>query len=393
MRIIMNTLEIKNFGPIRDVNVVIRPLTVFIGQQGCGKSTISKVYTICQDVQWVLDVLQGKDTIIEPFEKLGISEFFQKDTFIRYTVEEDYPYEIQFDKAKFSVKNKSHLSDEKFKASLLYIISESNKALLSRIGITESELSKLPNQYSALLRANARLVLYVPAERNLIGNLSPFIMNLMLADIPLNGSLKEYMSIYERAKAKYPSFDVPFLSVRFTQESGKEKLYISENKAISFYAGSSGIQSVLPMLMVIKYSCDINCFNCFVIEEPEQNLYPMNQYALLRSLLSYRSRYILTTHSPYLLAALNVFLLAGNLVKDDRFKEEVYNIIPENETLNPDDVAVYAINKLQNEPNLINLIDSKTGLIDVNSLDGVSEYISDIFDQLMRVKMNKTKSK
>lgn len=385
----MKTLIIKRFGPIRDLQVEIRPITIFIGQQGCGKSTVSKVFTICQDVQWVLDILRGSESINEPFEKLGISEFFQQDTFIRYQVDDEYPYDIVYENQRFTVINKSGLPDKDFQDWLLYIISESNRGLLNRIGITENDLSQIQNQYSALLRANARLVLYVPAERNLIGNLSPYIMNLMLADIPLNGSLKEYMSIYERAKTKYPSFEVPFLSVRFAQESGMERLYVSENQSISFNAGSSGIQSVLPMLMVIKYSKDVSCFNYFVIEEPEQNLFPMNQYELLRLLLSYQSQYIFTTHSPYLLSALNVFLLASKLAVDSSLIEAVYKTVPESQFFNPDDVAVYSINNASHESNVTSLIDTDTGLIDVNSLDGVSEFISDKFNQLMRIRTKK----
>lgn len=387
----MNSLIIKNFGPIRDLQVEIRPITLFIGPQGCGKSTVSKVFTIVQDAQWALDILQKKDSVFEAFDKFSISEFFQKETYIRYKGD-DYPYDVIYEQGTFHVKAPSKVSSRKLEKILLEAIAKSNKGLLARIGISEKELPQLQNMYSELLRANARFVLYVPAERNLIGNLSQYIMNFILADIPLNGSLKEYISIYERAKAKISTYDAPFLNVRYMQENNEERLYVSENQHISFQAGSSGVQSVLPMLMVINYSRTVKCFDCFVIEEPEQNLFPKNQLDLLQLLLSYKARYIFTTHSPYLLSALNVLLLAGKLTKQGNIpKEEISKVVSEDVFLDSENVAVYSINQSSDKANVTNLIDSKTGLVNVNSLDGVSEVIAEQFNQLMSIAMKYSK--
>ena len=67
----------------------------------------------------------------------------------------------------------------------------------------------------------------------------------------------------------------------------------------------------------------------FVIEEPEQNLFPQTQIDLLYHLISEinhgrNHRLVLTTHSPYILYALNNCLLAY-LVKDkiDAEKEKI----------------------------------------------------------------------
>ena len=64
----------------------------------------------------------------------------------------------------------------------------------------------------------------------------------------------------------------------------------------------------------------------FVIEEPEQNLFPDTQCELLYFLLSCLNhgkahRAIITTHSPYILYALNNCILA-NIVRDDVPEEE-----------------------------------------------------------------------
>lgn len=61
--------------------------------------------------------------------------------------------------------------------------------------------------------------------------------------------------------------------------------------------------------------------SCFVniVEEPEQNLYPNSQKALMeclvRSIQCPSNRLIFTTHSPYILGTVNNCLYAGNLME------------------------------------------------------------------------------
>ena len=45
-------LNIENFGPVKHLDIEIKPLTLFIGTQGSGKSTISKIITIFRNQEW-----------------------------------------------------------------------------------------------------------------------------------------------------------------------------------------------------------------------------------------------------------------------------------------------------------------------------------------------------
>ena len=75
-------LIIRNFGPIKDMDVVIRPCTIFIGSQGSGKSTAAKVLTICRDLSWYLSIINHDDDVLEPFKKFCIDEYFKVDTYL-----------------------------------------------------------------------------------------------------------------------------------------------------------------------------------------------------------------------------------------------------------------------------------------------------------------------
>ena len=78
-------LYIKNFGPIPELNITIRPFTIFIGSQGTGKSTIAKVLTIFNDYWFWDGIINQSPTLFEEFSLMGISKYFNEDTIIRFT--------------------------------------------------------------------------------------------------------------------------------------------------------------------------------------------------------------------------------------------------------------------------------------------------------------------
>ena len=49
MKIVYERLTVCHFGPISNLDITIRPMTLFIGTQGSGKSTIAKLLTFCRE--------------------------------------------------------------------------------------------------------------------------------------------------------------------------------------------------------------------------------------------------------------------------------------------------------------------------------------------------------
>lgn len=351
-------LEIKNFGPVKNLNIEIKPLTLFIGTQGSGKSTISKLIAIFRNKEWQKQVIKSQELSMKSFIDFNIDEYFQKDSFIAYSNEET---EIIFLEGKFTVKE---------------------KASNSSIDQTENSM------------------LYIPAERNLVGNLSSALASIILAKVPLSETIIEYMSLFEKAKKEFPKYEIPFLGVRYEKKEGKERIVVSEEgKDLPLNACSSGLQSVLPMIMVIDYALKNESFDSFVIEEPEQNLFPENQRELLKFICSKQNnehfeQCIITTHSPYLLSCLNVLMLASKLLQDESIKEEVERIVAPSYIVNPSNVAVYGLYpNAEDEEYCKSLISERTSLISVNELDSVSEVIGEDFDKLYRLYMNTLKKK
>lgn len=388
-------LIVKNFGPITDLDIEIRPLTIFIGTQGSGKSTISKLLTICRDVRWWLQILKEEDAT-KPFVDFGINEYFQDGSYFSYFIDDEE--ELNYEKGKFNLKIKGNEKKETSIKILTYLIKQSSVSVLGEEGMSKENLSD-PHTIN-FLNANSRMGLYILAERNLVGNLSDSLASIMLHQIPLSNPLLEYMSIFEKAKKEFSTYDFPYFGVKFVKKEGKERIeLLNKSKDLPLSACSSGLQSALPMLMVIDYALKADCFNSFVVEEPEQNLFPENQrevlgFVAMRLMNKKENKFVITTHSPYLLSCLNVLMLAYRLQGHEEIRKQVNEIINPNYAINPEKVAVFSLNpKTDGKPCCKSLISEKTGFVSVNELDSVSEIIGDDFDRLYNLYRQVNKQK
>lgn len=372
-------LVVRNFGPITNLDIDFRKLTLFIGDQGSGKSTLSKLLTICRDMNWWSQLLENADSndIKKPFYDFGINEYFMNDTYINYTMQ---GLVIKYENEAFSIVS-NDISKDDIKNYFLYL----NK----KLGYGQDSVqADIDNASKAFLDSIARMILYNPAERNLVGNLSEATASLWSAGIPLPKPLLEYMGLFERATKLFPRYEIPVFKVNYVKKDNKNMIELrGKEKLISLSASSSGLQSAIPMLMVIDYALKTNSFDSFVIEEPEQNLFPKNQFEMLGFVTSrlwhpnQRRQFIITTHSPYLLSSLNMLMLAYKLQHIEEVREEAEKIIVPGYTVNPDDVAVYSLDP-ESDEYCKSLISGKTGLVSVNELDSVSEIIGDDFDRL-----------
>ena len=125
----------------------------------------------------------------------------------------------------------------------------------------------------------------------------------------------------------------------------------------------------------------------FIIEEPEQNLFPQTQLDLMEDIISccnnerHPSVAIITTHSPYVLSAINILMFAGKLVTMGVNPEEFSDTVPSNCIIAPEEVEVYAVK----DGTCHSIKEPNTGLINQNDLDSASEYNASLFDRLYRL--------
>ena len=369
----MASITIKYVGALKVVSLDIKRVNVFMGPQASGKSTIAKIIS----------------------QALWAEKHF-------LTMGEEYDfYQGLLD---FHNMDKNYFSNPK--AEIIY---ESPWCVI-RMKYEEGKRTPktvYEKRKNKKLYHNAKIE-YIPAERNFVAsieNISKYT--------GIRNNTTHFLYDWYTAKSSYQrkkSFDVALpdlsFSYRYKESEERDIIRVADNE-VTLQAGSSGQQSLLPLLLVaeevlvstyntqrifspaeiahlkkkapdlasviddvlaemgkrartkqiekslqglwqkIGYQADYGCTH-LVVEEPEQNLYPSTQRGLLNHLVAYLSKdtehqhtLTLTTHSPYILYALNNCMLAG-LVEQEN--PDAIEKIPTTTRINPADVGLWLLN-------------------------------------------------
>lgn len=383
----MRKLIVRNFGPVNDVEIELRGINLFIGSQSIGKSTLAKLITILTDhLSLCRLVFGGNDMWDSQLKEYGLDAYRDDKYKIIYDMNED-GWNLHIEIHSGNVTSYLYENDKRItnKRSIINTIMNSKT-----IYHEDSVLKTLRDSPGSIVNIMTNS-LYVPAERiicSVIDNLLPAIA-LAKSTVPVN--LLRFMVDLNNAKSLYSQYDVPLLDILYKQESSKDYIVVKANeKTIPLTLASSGVQSLIPLLLILKYAIEQREYSSIVIEEPECNLFPEKQVELLKAIITMvkePSRILtITTHSPYLLSAMNNWLLAGKMVEEYSEKAQSFldKSIPGAFYIEPSDCAVYSLGAEINGDGIYckSLLDEETGMIDFNSLDGISESLSNEFMSL-----------
>ena len=374
----MSKIKIKNFGPIKegftegDGFMDVKKVTVFIGNQGSGKSTVAKLIST---FSWMEKTLVRGDYDNKWFSRKSKL----KNQFLNYHRLENY------------LQNNGHKTEIEYSGEAYHIKFE-NEVLT----ITE----KINSTY------DLPQIMYIPAERNFIAYVkSPKELKLS------SDSLKEFLTEFDNAKdAMKGSLKLPVSNVDIEYDKlndivnikGKDK--DGKDYKVRLTESSSGFQSLVPLYLVSNYlakgvkeateanlggmsSEEVERFKLLaaeiysnetltaeqrraalsaisskfnktafvnIVEEPEQNLFPTSQKSMLESLLEFNNmnegnKLIMTTHSPYLLVYLTLCVEANSLkqkVSTDELKLKLCEIVPWESTLDGNDLVIYQLDEI-----------------------------------------------
>ena len=425
----MEKIIIKNFGPIKSVELELKPFTTFIGPQASGKSTISKsIYffkSLRNDLLKYFIETIDKGNYDKPLGNVGkrirakFLNFFgptahTHNFFLHYEYGNNKSLSINL-RGKYI----NPIFNPEFKREFNQILSFIKKTLPKTFSrnpkfLSSSELLKIEQEKKSALNKLEELVntlfcddkdlLFIPAGRSLLSTLSDqlqflhphkldylmqsFIDRINVTKPLFNKSLdeliedKKYLTSdtiqYGYVKAAKRVIE-KILKAKYINDFDGEKLYVSDNKYVKINFSSSGQQESIWILNLIFISLLNNNKLFIVFEEPEAHLYPVAQkeiidlVALLFNAL--KSQIILTTHSPYILSAIN------NLVYADTLKEKNINV---KEIINTKTIIDYK--KLDaffvENGNIQTIIDNESHLIQSETIDSVSEIINDTFNKL-----------
>lgn len=406
----MSRIKIKNFGPIRDGFIEnngwmdVKKVTVMIGDQGSGKSTMAKLISV---FSWLEKNVVRQSISIEKIDTTvfrnlcalqELYEYFHQDSMLSFEGEVcDFDYNAKEDTFKGILKS------EKLK-----------DYVLPKIQYISAARNLLTLLYNISLQS------FIDKEGKVID---------MSSNIPF--MVKDLNNEYMRALTELAKdgFSLPINETRvFFQD---HKTFIkTRGKIVSMSAASSGIQSITPLLLVSYYlsqlvqkdlskkvqSIDGNLRNRIekeltnesenlseafrqllsfgkdvlnddkdlpllegklkrfipfsfinIVEEPEQNLFPTSQQSVINNLLDInnkitKNKLIITTHSPYIIGYLTLAIKANELylkAKTDEVRQKINAIVPMNSAVGRDDVIIF---ELDEQTGSIRLLETYNGI-------------------------------
>ena len=383
----MASLLIKNFGPIEDSTTIeLTSLMILIGRQSAGKSTFMKVLCFCRWIE--KKIMVSTDDLV--------SQYTHNNRFVR------------------ELKQFYRLNDEYFTDDTVLMYDGDNITIEYK-GVN-GNAKILRKKSFPDNRFNTKLS-YIPSERNLVSAIQNVDKTYKATEKDV---LFNFIYEWDEAKAPYTS-EHPFKlaatgGFSYVNKSGADVLLREDGIEIPAFYASSGMQSVMPMDVMVNYITERVGQNASLsmherneisktdnghsrrrleyqsaqlfIEEPEQNLYPESQKLVVMSLVrslkkglengTEQSLAIVTTHSPYVMSVVNV-LLAAAIVGEKGLQQ---NVVDKDFILPSNSISGYYIDE---KGVFRNIMDSEIPMLSGNNLDGVSDWVDESISKLNEI--------
>lgn len=413
----LNHVIVKDFGPIIFVDIELQRFTFFIGQQGSGKSTVAKIVSYCSWIEKEFSTtLSNEYFATKEMFMNRLMEFHKLAGYCKPTTEIYYEtdfVQVEYSASTFNVELKNKY--EYKKAKILYVPAERNLAVMSefeKVNLGNNSLrSFLFDWFEARKRYSRKQNLDildsgisffseessgVRQNKLMHKNGSSFEISLsdassgMQSFVPLEVVIDYFTSAYYDEKDN--------LDISFFYKEKQQKIYTSllkelvlDNKNIETEESFEKISAWLKGIANGKEAENdriIEIFDNlmfahstqFIVEEPEQNLYPTTQKAFLAFLIAScnadnrKHSCLITTHSPFLLNYLTLFVKASMIVNKCEYERaRLEEIVPLDSVVYPEEFEIYEFfdgtvrklskpNNMPSDENLLNLLLEKTNL-------------------------------
>lgn len=431
----MHRLIVNKFGPIRECNIPINDFTVLIGPQSSGKSTISKLVFFFlnireEAIRFMRSNLDQKNKFDqEDFIKHIRTKFLEfwgpipqdRELYIEYAYSDITSIKIEL----YSIRYKKLITpifstdiidvlERSFdELKEVYSINPSGSLLFDSSTVLSIEekrkdtLSEIRNRLNRLF-AFDKEILFIPAGRSLLSTLSDQLQYIHphLLDYPMRqfieriNTTKSFFNksmddiITEKQALSNSPISLPLvqkaqsivkriLKGEYVHDKEGGKLYIGPGIYTKINYASSGQQESVWILLSL-FLIALDKVNAFIfVEEPEAHLFPNAQKDLVELMCflscSLNSTFFITTHSPYILSAVNNHIYAHSI--GQKHGSKVEKVIDKSTWLNPKKTGGFFVDS----GILTNLIDDDLKLFKSELIDSASEIINREFDAIFDV--------
>lgn len=402
----MERLKIENFAGIKSMDLEIRPINVFIGPQGTGKSVVAKLLYFFKsfygEMYDSIFLEESRDEFNKKWRDLFLRIFPREswtDTFHIFYENENITFSVQ---KSAEGEAEFHYSDNlrDIYTKCQDVTTEGRK---KKGSMPLSNYNRMNNVLRDQLSCSAAYhQVFIPAGRIFFAFYQDSPFSLMREKATLDYFITSFGAFYEEAKkrltgteseidAKFLKMEYEILGGKYLRENYKDYLIHPDGRKVNVANASSGQQETLPLTMVLKTFLSRESATTLYIEEPEAHLFPTAQKRIVQMLaqvFNYQKpnfQIVITTHSPYILTSFNNLLEAGRLAAEKPEKaKEINKIVSKEEWIHPDDFSAYALNRGKKK-NMKNIMNTKSGLISASLIDNVSEEIAIEFDKLLDI--------
>ncbi len=400
----MTHLIVKNVGPITSADVTFNKCTIFIGEQGAGKSTLAKLFSMFTWIEKGLlrhtltasDIVKYKRFKNKYASYHNLDSYFSADSYIQYIGEH---YVFIYENEHLSIE-RTNESGEINVAKVMYIPAERN--LLSVIESSKLQKGLSESMQALMEELNSAKTRFQKGLKLPVGNLD-FTYDRLNQTSWLKGENptgKPYKVLVKDASSGFQSL-LPMVLVsnylsEVVVESGKELTDYEEKKRlqqeVDKIMAKSDISEAVKNAMLrtlssrFKYSKYVN-----VVEELEQNLYPLSQKLVLFDLLRVNqtlpnNMLVMTTHSPYLISYLTIVAKAADIdtkipADNTVLRTRLYSIVPKASLTKAANLSIYELQDGKScQLNNYNGIPSDDNFLNQKMIES-----NDMFDELLDI--------
>ena len=346
-KIPIETLEIRNFFSINHIKWEIKLFNIITGDMGAGKSLCIKLLKFFEDIIQSLFVLPYNDFVNLDTEKCFfkiIKDFREIFDFQSPLSEKQQgfraDYIFSYNEQSFNMclfyKNNEICFES---SSLIDLLKEWHEHLQKKENITPDGLKETKQSlYSSLLTKFGNYfpiaTTFIPASRAALAVSSSYN----------DYHLKEFKKLID-ALPQFDSRKLPIintiLKAEISIEEGALFLKSDDGRKIPLAKASSGQQEIVYLLLLLdrlgNFYYTYGSYHTIFIEEPEAQIFPLHQKEIIELIVNMFNtlkdngnsiRFFITTHSPYILNALNNILEKGAMLKKyEKWADKINNKI------------------------------------------------------------------
>ncbi len=397
----MQRIIVKNFGPLKDIDLEIKDYMIFLGPQASGKSTLAKLIYFFREIEFslILFLVKESDNIVkEDYVDKKLNEIVNNrfnQLFGDYTFSEKisinfhYGYSNLLNIIGISFNEKNSIFITKFDFQHLIKVLNEERAVRDSLFRILSVLNNRTNS-TYFIPSNRAFIAknYSPASTDvlskefydLVGDIKNNFRKDYLAQIEekkyFNGEIENLASIKYCLK-----LISSVLKGSFSVDKNEDKITSVDGRKINLRSAASGQQESIWVMNIIFYLLLENRDIKIIVEEPEAHLFPEAQKDItyLISLLANQegNQVIITTHSHYILGALNILINAHRIGQTN--PEEVEKIVPKELWVDKDRIfAGFLENGI-----IKDIYDDEAEMIKIQQLNAVAGEINKDFDRLL----------